>query len=136
MCEVHNIFGFQPEVNGGMADFMKFTRASIVHKLPDSLPLELAVLIEPLACAFHAVDRARIEAGDVVVIAGAGTLGLGMIGPALTKKPAAVITLDLDPKRHDALAVQRDIIAVQADSAGAVLRNIRRAVRICHMRRH
>jgi 2-desacetyl-2-hydroxyethyl bacteriochlorophyllide A dehydrogenase len=99
MCEVHNIFGFQPEVNGGMADFMKFTRASIVHKLPDSLPLELAVLIEPLACAFHAVDRARIEAGDVVVIAGAGTLGLGMIGPALTKKPAAVITLDLDPKR-------------------------------------
>jgi threonine dehydrogenase-like Zn-dependent dehydrogenase len=99
MCEVHNIFGFQPEVNGGMADFMKFTKASVVHKIPPSLPLELAVLIEPLACAFHAVDRARIEAGDVVVIAGAGTLGLGMIGPALSKAPAAVVTLDLDPKR-------------------------------------
>jgi len=99
MCEVHNIFGFQSEVNGGMADFMKFTKASVVHKIPSSLPLELAVLIEPLACAFHAVDRARIEAGDVVVIAGAGTLGLGMIGPALSKAPAAVVTLDLDPKR-------------------------------------
>ena len=99
MCEVHNIFGFQPEVNGGMADFMKFTSASVVHKIPTSLPLELAVLIEPLACAFHAVDRARIEPGDIVVIAGAGTLGLGMIGPALSRRPAAVITLDLDPKR-------------------------------------
>jgi 2-desacetyl-2-hydroxyethyl bacteriochlorophyllide A dehydrogenase len=99
MCEVHHIFGFQPEVNGGMADFMKFTAASIVHKLPDNLPLELAVLIEPLACAFHAVERARIEPGDVVVIAGAGTLGLGMIGPALTCKPNTLVVLDLDPKR-------------------------------------
>lgn len=99
MCQVHNIFGFQPEVDGGMADFMKFPKTSVVHKIPPSLPLELAVLIEPLACGFHAVDRARIEPGDIVVIAGAGTLGLGMIGPALAKRPAAVITLDLDPKR-------------------------------------
>jgi threonine dehydrogenase-like Zn-dependent dehydrogenase len=99
MCQVHNIFGFQPEVNGAMADFMKFTKTSVVHKIPDNVPLELAVLIEPLACGFHAVDRARIEPGDVVVIAGAGTLGLGMIGPALAKQPAAVIALDLNPKR-------------------------------------
>ncbi len=99
MCEVHNIFGFQPEVNGGMAEFMKLTVASVVHKLPPDLPLELAVLVEPLSCAFHAVERARIEAGDVVVIAGAGTLGLGMIGPALARKPATVVVLDLDPKR-------------------------------------
>jgi threonine dehydrogenase-like Zn-dependent dehydrogenase len=99
MCQVHNIFGFQPEVHGGMADFMKFPKTSVVHKVPPSLPLELAVLIEPLSCGFHAVDRARIERGDVVVIAGAGTLGLAMIGPALAKQPAAVISLDLDSKR-------------------------------------
>jgi threonine dehydrogenase-like Zn-dependent dehydrogenase len=99
MCQVHNIYGFQPENNGGMADYMKFTKTSVVHKIPPSLPRELAVLIEPLACAFHAVDRGRIEAGDVVVIAGAGTIGLGMIGPALAKNPAAVIALDTHVER-------------------------------------
>jgi threonine dehydrogenase-like Zn-dependent dehydrogenase len=111
MCQVHHIFGFQPEVHGGMADFMKLTKTSVVHKIPPSLPLELAVLIEPLSCGFHAVDRARIEAGDVVVIAGAGTLGLGMIGPALAKGPAAVISLDLDPKR---LALAKNLGATHA----------------------
>jgi threonine dehydrogenase-like Zn-dependent dehydrogenase len=52
-------------------------------------------MIEPLACSIHAVERAQIEIGDVVVIAGAGTLGLGMIGAARLRSPSTLVSLDL-----------------------------------------
>ncbi len=79
MCEKHDLYGFQNNVNGGMAEYMKFTKEAINYKVPKDLPIEKAILIEPYACSLHAVQRAQIELGDVVVLSGAGTLGLGMI---------------------------------------------------------
>lgn len=75
MCEVHNIFGFQREVaDGGMADYMRIPATARVHKIPESISLEDAAIIEPLACAIHTVNRGGVELDDVVVIAGAGPL--------------------------------------------------------------
>ena len=102
LCQVHNIFGFQPVVNGGMAEYLKFPADSIVHKVPDEIPKEQAAMIEPLSCSIHAVQRGNIEFGDVVVVAGAGTLGLGMIAAARLKNPSTLIAVDLLPKRLDA----------------------------------
>ena len=51
------------------------------------MPLDQAVLIEPLSCSIHAVDRGDIKPGDVVVVAGCGPLGLGMVAAARLKKP-------------------------------------------------
>jgi 2-desacetyl-2-hydroxyethyl bacteriochlorophyllide A dehydrogenase len=99
MCQVHDIFGFQNNVNGGWAQFMKFPAASLIHKVPNDIPERLAVLIEPLSCSIHAVERGKIEFGDVVVLAGAGPLGLGMIGAAKRKTPSKLIVLDMNDKR-------------------------------------
>ena len=41
LCQVHNIFGFQPIVNGGMAEFMKFPANSLVHKVPSDMPKQM-----------------------------------------------------------------------------------------------
>lgn len=101
LCQVHNIYGFQPVVNGGMADYMKFPARSLVYKVPPDMPTASAAMIEPLACSIHAVQRGNIEFGDVVVVAGAGTLGLGMIGAAKLKNPGTLIAIDLIPKRLD-----------------------------------
>ncbi|WP_445989516.1 MDR/zinc-dependent alcohol dehydrogenase-like family protein [Chromobacterium haemolyticum] len=95
MCEKHDLYGFQHNVNGGMAEYMKFTKEAITYRVPDALPLEQAVLIEPYACSFHAVQRAQIQLGDVVVVSGAGTLGLGIIGAARKAGPGKLIALDL-----------------------------------------
>ena len=95
MCQVHHIFGFQHVVNGAWAEYMRFPSEALVHRVPDELPMELAVLIEPLSCSIHAVERGRIEFGDVVVIAGAGPLGLGMVGAARLKSPSSLVVLDL-----------------------------------------
>jgi threonine dehydrogenase-like Zn-dependent dehydrogenase len=42
----------------------------------------------------HAVKRAQIQFGDVCVIAGAGTLGLGMIACARLKNPGTLVAID------------------------------------------
>jgi threonine dehydrogenase-like Zn-dependent dehydrogenase len=99
LCQVHNIYGFQPIVNGGMADYMKFPERSLVYKVPFDIPSASAAMIEPLACSIHAVQRGNIEFGDVVVVAGAGTLGLGMIGAAKLKNPGVLIAVDLISNR-------------------------------------
>ncbi len=99
MCEKHDLYGFQNNVNGGMAEYMKFPIEGINHKVPKDLALEQAVLIEPYACSMHAVQRANIQLGDFVVISGAGTLGLGMIGAAKLRGSGKLVVLDLRPER-------------------------------------
>ncbi|WP_274650854.1 MDR/zinc-dependent alcohol dehydrogenase-like family protein [Paenibacillus humicola] len=99
MCEKHDLYGFQHNVNGGMAEYMIFTKEAINYKVPEELPIDDAILIEPYACSFHAVQRAQIQLGDIVVISGAGTLGLGMIGAARLAGPGKLIALDLNEDR-------------------------------------
>ena len=101
LCQVHHIFGFQKIVQGGMAEYMKFPAQSLVHKVPDRVPPIHAALVEPLSCSIHAIKRAKIEFGDIVVVAGAGTLGLGMIGAARLKNPSQLISIDLVDQRLD-----------------------------------
>ena len=99
MCERNLIYGFQPEVHGGMAEYMRFPAGALIHRVPDELSIEAAVMIEPLACSIHAVQRAGIELGDTVVVAGCGPLGLGMIGAARLKSPGRLVAIDLHPGR-------------------------------------
>ncbi|RJS91529.1 erythritol/L-threitol dehydrogenase [Salinisphaera sp. Q1T1-3] len=99
MCERHDIFGFQNNVNGGMAEFMRFPDNARLHRVPADLAVDKAVLIEPFACSMHAVERANIQLADTVVISGAGTLGLGMVGIAKLKSPRRLIVLDMNDDR-------------------------------------
>ncbi|GAA3815990.1 2,3-butanediol dehydrogenase [Cellulomonas soli] len=59
---------------GGLAEQVVVDRRW-VHPVGD-LPLDEAALIEPLAVAVHAVRRAGVRAGDVVLVGGAGPIGL------------------------------------------------------------
>ena len=95
MCQPHAIFGFQSGNNGGMAEYVRYPKNAVISRVPEEMPLEKALLIEPYGCSKHAVDRAQIGSEDVVVISGAGTLGLGMITYARMRNPALLIALDL-----------------------------------------
>jgi L-iditol 2-dehydrogenase len=100
MCEIHNIYGFQKDVaEGAWAEYMKFSNTSRIYKIGDGLTDEEAALIEPMACAVHTVQRANIEFEDVVVLAGAGTLGLCMTQLIKLKTPKNFIVLDTNEKR-------------------------------------
>jgi erythritol/L-threitol dehydrogenase len=99
MCQPHAIFGFQEANNGGMAEYVRYPKNSVLHKVPKNMKLTEALLIEPYGCAKHAVERAQIGCEDIVVISGAGTLGLGMVTYARMKNPAKLIVLDLIDNR-------------------------------------
>lgn len=99
MCEPHATFGFQKENNGGMAEYVRYPKKAVLHKVPKDMPLERALLIEPFSCSKHCVDRAQIKSDDVVVISGAGTLGLGMITYASRLNPEKLIVLDMKDER-------------------------------------
>ena len=67
--------GFCADTGGGWSRQL-VAHASRLHPVPDTLPDERAVLVEPLACAIHSVRRVDIPAGSLVVVVGAGTVGL------------------------------------------------------------
>ena len=100
MCEVHNIFGFQRVVaDGGMAEYMLIPRTARVHKIADNIGPDDAAIIEPLACAIHTVNRADIQLDDVVVLAGAGPIGLMMVQVAKLKTPKKLVVIDMVEER-------------------------------------
>lgn len=127
MCEVHNIFGFQRQVaDGGMAQYMRIPSTARVHRIPDALSLEDAAIIEPLACAIHAVQRGDVQLDDVVVIAGAGPIGLMMVQVAHLKTPRKLVVIDKVPER---LALARrygaDVVIDPAqEDAAAIVRGL------------
>ncbi len=124
MCQKHDLYGFQNNVQGAMAQYMIFTKEGIIHKVPDSIAPDEAILIEPLACSLHAAERANVDFDDVVVVAGAGTLGLGIIGAVRMRNPKKLIVLDMKPERA-ALALRMGADEVWNPAEVDVLAKIR-----------
>ena len=94
-----------------MAEYVRYPKTAVLHRVPEDMPLEKALLIEPYSCSKHAVDRADIHIEDIVVISGAGTLGLGMITYAHQMNPAKLIVLDMmDERLEKALEFGADIV--------------------------
>ena len=82
--------------DGGMREFIVVP----VSKLHPSthLALDQLALIETLAIGCHAVDRASVEAGEFVLVIGAGPIGLTVVQFAI-EAGAEVIVLDINPQR-------------------------------------
>lgn len=68
--------GFGYGVDGAMAEYVK-SPARCLHRIPDSLPFEIACLAEPHAVAYNAMCvNSHVRPGDLVVVFGPGPIGL------------------------------------------------------------
>jgi L-iditol 2-dehydrogenase len=71
--------------NGAYAEYIRIP-ARIVEKntlhLPDDTPFEHAALTEPLACVMRGLEESNAQAGDSMVVIGAGPIGLMFIHAA------------------------------------------------------
>ncbi|MDQ1594330.1 MAG: erythritol/L-threitol dehydrogenase [Arthrobacter pascens] len=103
MCGPHDMFGFR-NYNGAMAEYLVVPPNARTHKVSKDLAPQHAAFAEPLSCSLHAVERADIQFNDVVVVAGCGPIGLGMIAGAKAKSPLTVVALDMS---DDKLALAR-----------------------------
>ena len=118
--------GYCADTGGGWSTAL-VAHASQIHRVPETLSDEGAVMVEPAACAVHAALRARVPGGGLVAVLGAGTLGLCVV--AALRRFALPGTIIAGAKHPDQ---QREALRLGADVAvvpGEVKRAVRRAAR-------
>jgi (R,R)-butanediol dehydrogenase/meso-butanediol dehydrogenase/diacetyl reductase len=115
-CDSVQLTGLQ--IPGGFAEYVK-TGALETIRLPDQLAMESAALIEPLAVALHAARVARLQAGQRVLITGAGPIGLAVALWARFLGARDVVISEFAESRR-ALATRLGASAV-IDPAGSLL---------------
>ena len=49
---------------------------NLVYKLPEQMSLEDGALVEPLACCYHGLRRAHVDAEKTVLVVGDGPIGM------------------------------------------------------------
>ncbi len=68
--------GFCRDTGGGWSQGTLVAHPSQLHRVPDAVPDEAAVAIEPLACAIHAALGAAPVPDATTLVIGAGSVGL------------------------------------------------------------
>jgi D-xylulose reductase len=82
-------------------------RPSVVHpadytyKIPDAVSFAEAAMVEPLAVGMQAAKKARIEAGDLAVVMGAGPIGMVTALAALAGGCSRVVLTDTQQPKLD-----------------------------------
>jgi alcohol dehydrogenase/L-iditol 2-dehydrogenase len=74
LCPSRKGFGYG--IDGAMARFVRVP-ARCLHRIPDTLPFDIACLAEPNAVAYNAICvNSLVRPGDTVVLMGPGPIGL------------------------------------------------------------
>ena len=94
-CRSYDYYGSRR--HGGFAQYLNVKTWNLLP-LPGNLDCDDAALVEPVAVAIHALDRARVfnalgSANGEIVIIGAGFLGLVVAQILHLLRPAAAVTL-------------------------------------------
>jgi L-iditol 2-dehydrogenase len=105
--------------NGAYAEFIRIP-ARIVEKntllVPDGVPVEHAALTEPLACVIRGLEESGAQAGDTMVVIGAGPIGLMFMHAAELAGVKVIAVV----KREDQIAAAKLFGAGQVVHVGAV----------------
>jgi threonine dehydrogenase-like Zn-dependent dehydrogenase len=122
--------GYCSDTGGGWGRMLVAHRSQL-HPIPDHLPDEDAVLVEPLACSIHAVLRGRVDPGASVLVVGAGTLGLLSLLALREFTQAGRLVVAAKHRRQAELAVAFGATeVVPPDGAIGALRRTTRAYRL------
>lgn len=89
-------------VNGAFAQYVAVPAANC-YRMPDSMTFAQGAFVEPVSCAVHGVRRLGVEAGERILVMGAGPMGL-IVAQLLTAAGAVVSVVDrVAPKARAAL---------------------------------
>jgi len=95
---------------GGLGEFV-VVKQEIAHVIPDNIPLDVAACIEPLAVAWHAVNRAHLKTGDTCLIVGGGPIGLFVLKVLKARGAGAVyVSEPAQARRKKATVHQADVV--------------------------
>ncbi|MFE3166384.1 zinc-binding dehydrogenase [Streptomyces sp. NPDC059224] len=88
--------------DGSYADYIVLPER-FVHRLPDGMSWDRAVVVEPLACVLNNLDAASIVPGEAVTVLGAGPIGL-VTAMAALHLGSGVVLVETDPFRRELAA--------------------------------
>jgi len=102
VCENVRAVGYQ--IAGGLSEYMKVPAealaAGCLFAARDDVPPEQLALVEPLSACVYGQRRSPVEVGDVVLILGAGPIGLFHLQLALLAGAETVIVSQPSGPRH------------------------------------
>ena len=110
VCPTGTCFG-SPPTHGTMTQYLVAPDRA-AHPLPDSIDTVIGSMIEPLAVAVWAVQRAQVGLGHRVLVTGAGPIGLLVAQVARAAGATEVIVTDVN---DDRLAVAAELGATADD---------------------
>ncbi|PYH43980.1 2,3-butanediol dehydrogenase [Aspergillus saccharolyticus JOP 1030-1] len=85
---------------GGLSDYVVVDAESAIP-LPDTIPLEIGALVEPLSVAWHAADRTPLGDAQKVLIVGGGPIGLAIIQVLRSRWIGTIIVAEVSSRRRE-----------------------------------
>jgi threonine dehydrogenase-like Zn-dependent dehydrogenase len=85
-------------IDGAFAPYLRAPQSAL-YKIDPAVPRDDAALFEPLSCVVGSVVRAPMQAGDTVVVIGAGPMGLLFAEIYRTMGAGRVMVIDIAPNR-------------------------------------
>ena len=99
-------FGFS--ISGAAAELF-VARPEWLHLLPDELSWTMGALVEPFSVAYYAIVRAGgVDASDLVVVLGAGPVGLAVVAAADAMGARVLVVEPSTERRSAAMSLGAD----------------------------
>lgn len=118
LCSTYSAFGIN--MDGGFAEYIRIPANAItqgnVMILDKDMPMDVAAVFEPMSCVVNGQEQADIRLNDVVLIVGAGPIGMMHALLAKARGAAKVLLRDLSKERMDqGVAIDDSILPVYGD---------------------
>jgi L-iditol 2-dehydrogenase len=109
---------------GGFAEYLRVPALNVerdVLEIPPDMSFECATMVEPVATCIRGIERTGIQAGDTVVVIGAGVAGQISMQLAKIYRAGMVVVTDFSPFRLEmarrlgadlAIDAREDVLAV------------------------
>ncbi|KAJ5165947.1 hypothetical protein N7492_006243 [Penicillium capsulatum] len=97
-CDSLGFIGYSGSA-GGLSEHVVVDQKH-AFRLPKSMPLDITALVEPLAVAWHAVNRSPLQGTDTVLVVGAGPIGLAIIQVLKARGIEMIIVVEISEQRR------------------------------------
>ncbi|HEY3504359.1 MAG TPA: alcohol dehydrogenase catalytic domain-containing protein [Actinocatenispora sp.] len=99
VCPHRTVIGVDPARSAAFADRLLLPATNVVP-LPDTLPIELGALVEPLAVGYHAARRGGVGPDETVLVLGGGPIGQAAVLGARQLGATRIAVSEPDPDRR------------------------------------
>ncbi len=91
--------GYDEKVPGGFAEYMVLSER-MMRPVPEGTPVTAAALTEPMAVGLHAINKARLNGREAILVIGTGPVGLAVLTALSGTHQGPIIASDLSPGRR------------------------------------